>query len=41
MWFDKLTTLRGPEGRFISFIDQLEVIKEILKHLSLITPIGG
>src|SRR3989338_1293241 len=41
MWFDKLTTLRGPEGRIISFIDQLEVIKKILKHLSLITPIGG
>ena len=30
MWFDKLTTLRKPEGRIISFIDQPEVIKKIL-----------
>ena len=36
MWFDKLlTTLRGPEGRIISFIDQPEVIKKILEHLGL------
>ena len=30
-----LTTLRGPEGRIISFIDQPEVIKKILEHLGL------
>lgn len=35
MWFDKLTTLRGPEGRITSFIDQLDVIKKILQHLGL------
>ena len=35
MWFDKLTTLRGLEGRFISFIDQPDVIKKILQHLGL------
>jgi hypothetical protein len=28
MWFDELTTLRGLEGRIISFIDQPEVIKK-------------
>jgi len=26
MSFDKLTTLRKPIGRFVSFIDQLDVI---------------
>jgi len=26
MWFDKLTTLRKPIGRFVSFIDQPDVI---------------
>jgi len=36
MWFDTLlTTLRKPEGRIISFIDQPEVIKKILQHLDL------
>ena len=44
MWFDELTTLRGLEGRIISFIDlsachaqadQPEVIKKILQHLGL------
>ena len=36
MWFDTLlTTLRKPEGRIISFIDQPEVIKKILQHLGL------
>ncbi len=35
MWFDTLTTLRRPEGRIISFIDQPEVIKKILQHLGL------
>jgi hypothetical protein len=30
MWFDRLTTLRGLEGRIISFIDQPDVIKKIL-----------
>ena len=35
MWFNELTTLRGLEGRIISFIDQPEVIKKILKHLGL------
>ena len=35
MWFDKLTTLRKLEGRIISFIDQLDVIKKILQHLGL------
>ena len=35
MWFDKLTTLRGLEGRIISFIDQPDVIKKILQHLGL------
>ena len=36
MWFDKLlTTLRGPEGRIISVIDQPDVIKKILQHLGL------
>ena len=35
MWFDELTTLRKPEGRIISFIDQPEVIKKILQHLGL------
>jgi len=40
MWFDKLlTTLRGLEGRIISFIDQPEVIKKILE--SLLTAAGG
>ena len=34
-WFDMLTTLRGLEGRMISFIDQPEVIKKILQHLGL------
>jgi hypothetical protein len=35
MWFDELTTLRGLEGRIISFIDQPEVIEKILHHLGL------
>jgi len=36
MWFDKLlTTLRGLEGRIISFIDQPDVIQKILQHLGL------
>ena len=35
MWFDTLTTLRRPEGRIISFIDQPDVIKKILQHLGL------
>ena len=35
MWFDELTTLRGLEGRIISFIDQPEAIKKILKHSGL------
>jgi len=35
MWFDELTTLRGLEGRIISFIDQPDVIKKILQHLGL------
>ena len=35
MWFDKLTALRGLEGRIISFIDQPDVIKKILQHLGL------
>ena len=35
MWFDQLTTLRGLEGRIISFIDQPDVIKKILQHLGL------
>ena len=25
MWFDNLTTLREPEGRITSFVDQPEV----------------
>ncbi len=36
MWFDKLTTLRGPEGRINSVIDQPDVIKKILQHLGLL-----
>ena len=28
MWFDTLTTLRKPEGRIISFIDQPDVIQK-------------
>ena len=36
MWFDKFTTLRKPEGRIISFINQPDVIKKILKHLGLL-----
>ena len=35
MWFDELTTLREPEGRIISFIDEPQVIKKILQHLGL------
>ncbi len=35
MWFDELTTLRGLEGRIISFIDQPAVIKKILQHLGV------
>ena len=44
MWFDMLTTLRGLEGRIISFIDlsvcnaqagQPDVSKKILQHLGL------
>jgi hypothetical protein len=35
MWFDELTTLRGLEGRIISFIDQPDVIKKFLQHLGL------
>jgi len=30
-----LTTLRKPEGRIISFIDQPDVIKKILQHLGV------
>ncbi len=36
MRFDTLlTTLRGLEGRIISFIDQPDVIRKILRHLGL------
>ena len=35
MWFDTPTTLRRPEWRIISFIDQPDVIKKILQHLGL------
>jgi hypothetical protein len=35
MWIDELTTLRGLEGRIISFIDQPDIIKKILQHLGL------
>jgi len=38
MWFDMLTTLRRREGRIISFIDQPDVIKKILKHLTHPSP---